>query len=873
MQKIVKNCIVAFFVFVFALWAFIVLIVPLILNSDFFISKISDLVFKSTKNVLILNNPEFFVHSNLNAKFTCSEILVKNANQTLILKGVESNFSPFNFKTDKFIAKKIFLQKTGVNFVIKKPKTKNNKFDYAALKMLPEILIDDAFVDLKTSENTSVHFDIDTIRFINSNSAKILSFNLHGFSDYLLKDIKLTNKSKFYFLQDGIYVDNLKVYFFDSLAIVKGKIFDTENEPYFLVNGNNLPAKDIINCTLLLLKRQNNKKYFIENFKNFKGKLDLSLYYEQNGLYGQAKLNNFGAQTLPLSIPLFFKKLDFIFENKEIYMKGSGLFGGERCQADFYLTDLFTDKLKISGNINSKVSNSFAKKYIEGLFIKGKVFLSVDYQVQNGIVDVIYKASLEPESDIYYLKSRLGLWRLNRTVIAYTTKKEDIIRLIKYSYLVSSGKKQTEIISGTGLFSKRKNKKFAIDRISVKTKKDAPVSLLGFIESNLKGGRFNGQIEYDFINSKLNGSLILSNSRFKGFIIKEAAIFANNNTISILTHGTLKNEIYNAIIELKNSLDSALTIYNFDIFLKKYELEKSSKKKRNFKPFFDDIEVKRNIDVKKLVLRLDEFKKGNIVIKNLLMNGHVKNNILYFNMNDALFADGFLGAVGFFDFNKKTSVIDFSARDIDAKIASYQVFNLKDHIKGLASAKLRLELLEGFMGYKGTAVFNVEKGALTKFGTKEFLVKGSKKKSPYKFSLSKIIKIDKNASIPVESNIKGFFNFYGPDIEDINIIVQNDLISFYIEGCYNIKTQFARLNLWGKYDREFEKNISIFHIPLSFVYKIIFKVKEQKDKYLEKLLKIPSLKNSKDMSKTFNVGLEGNINDTKTLKFQFKDIR
>ena len=371
----------------------------------------------------------------------------------------------------------------------------------------------------------------------------------------------------------------------------------------------------------------------------------------------------------------------------------------------------------------------------------------------------------------------------------------------------------------------------------------------------------------------MNGSLILSNSRFKGFLIKEAAIFANKNTISILTNGTFKGEIYNAIIELKNSLKDNLLIYDFDIFLKSFELVRSNHKKRKFKPFFNEIEVSRRIDVEKLKLRLDEFKKENILIKNLVLNGYVENNVLFFNMNGAKFANGILGAFGSFDFNKKCSEINFSAQNIVASIAAYQVFNIKDHIKGLAGAKLKLIFFNNFREYKGTAVFSVEKGSLTKFGSKEFFIKVSRKKQPFKFSLSKIIKIDKNAELSPEVNIKGFFNFVGPQIQDINIIAHNKLISFYIEGNYNAKTQYSKLNLWGRYERELEKNISIFHIPLSFVYKFVFKVKEQKDKYFEKLLKIPSLNNSKNNQKTFSVQLEGNINDTNSLEFKFKDIR
>ena len=872
MKKLIKVLFVAIIAPIFILWGFIVLILPLVFNSEFFSSKISDIFYNSTGNVLYLKKYKLSINPDFSTKFFADDIFVLNENQTLNLKGLELNFSPFNSNVNKITANEIYFQKNGVSSFILKNSSKKKK-NSLNFQNLPVIQVKKLIVELKSKKKTSLKFNFDDINFLNASKGKVLSFNMLAFSDYLSEKIQIKNESKIYILNDGFYTNSLKIYFFDSFAEIKGRLFDGKGGQYFLIKGKNLPASDIEKCTILILKRINPKKYFIENFKDFTGKLDLCLYYENKELFGHTTLKKLGAKTRPLSIPLFFKKADFIFDKKTIVMKTTGLFGFEKAETDLYITGLFTSNLETSGSIHSYVTNNFAKKYIEGLFIKGKVLLNVDYYVKNGVVNVIYKASLDKFSDIYYLKSRLGLWNLKREIVATTEKTGDIIRLLKYSYLVEVNGKQTEIIMGDGLFTKHSNKKFAIDKISLKTRKNAPVSLLGFIESNLRGGRFNGNIEYDFIKSKLNGSLILSNSRFKGFLINEAAIFANKNTISILTNGTFKGEIYNAIIELKNSLKDNLLIYDFDIFLKSFELVRSNHKKRKFKPFFNEIEVSRRIDVEKLKLRLDEFKKENILIKNLVLNGYVENNVLFFNMNGAKFANGILGAFGSFDFNKKCSEINFSAQNIDASIAAYQVFNIKDHIKGLAGAKLKLIFFNSFREYKGTAVFSVEKGSLTKFGSKEFFIKGSRKKQPFKFSLSKIIKIDKNAELSPEVNIKGFFNFVGPQIQDINIIAHNKLISFYIEGNYNAKTQYSKLNLWGRYERELEKNISIFHIPLSFVYKFVFKVKEQKDKYFEKLLKIPSLNNSKNNQKTFSVQLEGNINDTNSLEFKFKDIR
>ena len=871
MQKAVLKLFTIIFLFIVVIWsAFILLLAP-IFNSGAFISLFSNFVYNSTGNVLYLNNSNFKIGFSFNIRYSADKIILVKENQILNLSGLELNFSPFNKKTNKIVADNVYFQKNGISTFVIAPSTKKAKKRFLP-KKIPNVFINKLLVELKTKKRSTLELNFDNISLLTFYDAKVLSFNFLGVSDYLSESLKIRNDSKIYILNDSIYTDNLKLYFFNSSAEIKGKLYDATSSPFFSVVGKNLPAQDIQKCLLLSLKRINPKKYFIENFKNFHGKLDVNLYYEAKNLFGIATLKKIGAKTVPLSIPLFFEKADFFFYGKEIAMKSFGYFGGEPAETDFYLTGLFSNNLEISGNIHSSVTNNFAKKYIEGLFIKGKIFLNVDYYIKNGVVNVIYNAVLDKFSDIYYLKSRLGLINSKREVVAYTEKKGDVITLLKYSYFVTVNNLKSEILMGSGLFTKH-GKKFAIDKISLKTQKNAPVSLLGFIESSLKGGKFNGEIEYDFQKSKLDGFILLSKSRFKGFLIEKAAVFASNNLISILSYGIYKGEVYNAIVELENSLDSSLIIYNLDIFLKSYELTHSKKPKIKFKPFFKEIDVKRNINVNKLKLRLDEFKKGNILITGLILNGYVKNNVLFFDMNNANFANGTLGASGSFNFNSKSSTIDFYARNIDAKIASYQVFNLKNHIKGIASAKLKLIIPDGFSTYQGTACFDVKNGALTKFGSKEFLISGNRKKQPFKFSLSKIIKVDKDLKLSPEANIRGFFNFNGPQIQNVNIIVQNNLISFFVEGEYNALTQYSRLNLWGRYDSELEKNVSILHIPLSFIYKFIFKVREQKDIYFEKLLKIPALKNSKDKSKTFNVYVDGNINDTESLKFIFKDIR
>lgn len=868
--KIFAGVFLALFILLYAALRFIL---PPVLSTNCVSLLLSDLISKKTGAEVNFYGQKISISEFINVKIFLPEIMYKDKNKTLILNGFKADLNPFKIRNSKINLKKLYFE-TGKTKAENKNKNEKSLFSRIDLAELPELYIDSAVVKISSvnEEKTLARILIDNFSVAAEDNGKTASFNLLLKSDYMFEDVKIDKKSKFFILKDGIYTNGFTVYFKNSSAYLQGKILDVNGESDFLAKGNNLPVYDIEKGFLLYLKQLNNKKLFIENFKDFGGKLDLNLNFKGKKIFGKAIFHKLCAATVPLNIPLHFNKVVFNFENKTVNMNAKGTFGGEAAFTDFYLTGLFTPQLEISGSVKSSVTNNFAKKYIEGLAVKGNADLSVDYLINNGVIDIIYNAEIDNGSDIFYLGSRLGLNNLKRTINAVTRKVEDTITLVNYKYTFADGLNEKEILTGTGLFNKQ-NGKYKIDKISLKTMDNAPVSLLGFLESRLKGGEFDGALEFDFVKSKLSGSFILKDSFFKGFEIKNAAIFTDENSVTVLGEGRFKNEIFNCIIELKNSFNDELLIHNLELYLKKYVMNSYTQKNKKQKPKMppmQEFKPDKNITVEKLNLRLDSFVKDNLLVENLNLKGHSKDNILHFSMPDVAFAKGGLSASGLYDFNKNYGLFDFAGTDIDANTASYQVFNLKDHIKGKTGAKLKVEFFNGFETMKGTAVFYIKKGSLPQLGSKEFIIKGRRKKRPFKFSISDIIKIGKNADLNPDSNIKGYFNITNSDIENINIIMSNDSVSFFIEGNYNIKSQYSKLDIWGKYDRGIESKITIFHIPLSFIFKFVFKINEVKNKYIEKILKIPSIKTENE--RIFNVQLEGNLNNPKSLKLKFKSV-
>ena len=130
-------------------------------------------------------------------------------------------------------------------------------------------------------------------------------------------------------------------------------------------------------------------------------------------------------------------------------------------------------------------------------------------------------------------------------------------------------------------------------------------------------------------------------------------------------------------------------------------------------------------------------------------------------------------------------------------------------------------------------------------------------------SVLDIIKVKKTTKMSPKSNITGRFKLDNSKLNDITLYVQNDFISMYAEGDFDRKDEYARLKLWGKYDNDTARKISLFHIPLTWFTKLAFKTTELNDYHTKKFKKTPDVKAKNNDVTKFTAEFSGNINDTK----------
>ena len=131
---------------------------------------------------------------------------------------------------------------------------------------------------------------------------------------------------------------------------------------------------------------------------------------------------------------------------------------------------------------------------------------------------------------------------------------------------------------------------------------------------------------------------------------------------------------------------------------------------------------------------------------------------------------------------------------------------------------------------------------------------------------------DLRKKIAIASDIRGFFKVDNTILKDIHLTSQQKFLSLFIEGEYEIKKQYADLNLYGKYNKEVPKGVRVVFIPLNWILNIILKPEESKDFYAPKLNQIPSINAPKENEKYFRVRMQGNLNQD-SIDVEMKSIR
>lgn len=766
-------------------------------------------------------------------------------------KIINSNYFIQNVQKIIYDKTKLNIEITKSNFTLSKKLSANLKIERIEVKNIicaKNILInaDIKTLSIKNATFDYVFIDVDKLKEIQNKKTK-------------------NKKSKFKLSKiSKLDVKNIDIVFQGINLKVRDFKYSTKNTSY------NLYAEDIsVNYLMkLLLKYQKSKdssKKFIENFKDFNGKIGFNLKYENNNLSGFIKADKLSAVYSAINIPLYFESAVFDIKNNNLTSYADGLIGTNKVIHTLEITNILSKEREVFGKLNSSLDEKISKKYLKNeISILKTIDVTLKYHIKDKIPTVEYYINLDKGSDIFYKNAYLGCRNKKRFIFAKTIKDCKNLHLKQYSYSMIQNNKINKIIEGDGLFVSEKGK-LTPGYITCHTNGYAPVSVTGFFGRYLDEGEFKGSLKYDFTKKLITGNFEVINTIFNDFYVEKASVKADEKTGIIRAYGKYKKQDFSCFAKIKNKFDDTIYVYNMDLFLDKYifKANKKKKAKNHNKSEFNKADFSkkmRKIDmtIKNWSIKVNEITFDKIFVQDINLFGKLENSIFEFYVPRLNYAKGLLKANGRYNFIDDSSNICFNVQNIDSNFIADKIFNLPNQIQGTANASLKIETLNNLETLKAKSNFEIQDGFLPQLGNFEFMFK--KFKNGRKIRISDLTNADLTKAKSFNSDIKGSFELNNYKLENINLTTKQKSLSLFIEGNYHIKKQDACIDMYGKYDLEAPKGVKILFVPLNWILNFAFRTNDDKSAYISKINKIPSIDSKTNKVKLFKINLKGNIN-------------
>ena len=840
----------------------------LFLSSENFI-KISNNFIKTKYNLNSdISDLKIEISPLLSAKITAKSINIKDDDKVgLDIQNLNTSIHAKelkNINADLIYINLDVLQK--IKNEKKKETKKKNSFD---INKIPNVNIKK--IEIIRNEGEKLLISSNQFLIKENNGIKNLDIVLNISLDRILHPIIIGKVGSLYIEDKKLITKNFPLTVGKTKVVLDGSIFNKKKLDNFTIKGDKIPVKETLATVLFLQKYGIQERKFIENFTNFKGSADVDLVYKDNDLSGVITGNDLFAEFLPFYIPVQCKKAEFFIKNGEVKSFAEGTFGAEKMTHELLIKEMYDkDKKEVFGKVNSKITSALAKKYLpSNIKVKNYLEAEVDYYIKQKKPNAKYFINIPATSGVMINDFHAGIKNKNKKIFAETQKIDKEFFLKDYRFSVQENNEFKDILYGNGYF-KIINGNMTPQYITLNTNGYIPNSFVGSFKQYVLGGEFNGELKYNFVTEQITGKFEVIDTIFNHFHVKSANITADDKTAKIEAKGTYKQEKFNCRTEVKNDFKGKIYVNFMDLFLDKYIVKKSDKSDEQSKKFdFNTPNKKLSRGVRDINMDIDKYNivVNSIIVKDYPVNninvfGSLKNAIFKYNTSEIDFANGKLSASGIYDFNIDSSVIDFSAKNIDSSIIADKFFNLKNQIQGYANAQIHSKTGKNWENWEASAKFDIQDGALPGLEGLEFSVN---KNSNKKAKVSDYVKFNAKKKGNIKSHIKGFFRCDDIFIRDIDIRAQHEFTSAYIEGFYNYITEKGNIDIYGKYDNSVIKQIKVLHIPLNWIVNVLVPKEKNKAQTQTNLDKIPAIGIDNNCAKYFRINLKANEKDpTKT---------
>lgn len=857
-------------------------VLPNIINSPENIAKYEAFLKEKTGINFRLENFHFQSNPNFTVDVNANEIILSgdNAENIANLSNIRYHTFIFNLKGAKLKSDYIYVDLKALKNSLK-PKKENEETKFN-LKYLPKLSVAKAYIKFNDKTYADIRY-IDSYKHFGKYYTKIFARLVNPYTKSPLiigKTGSISFSDKIEFNDFSAQLDNSKIY------LTGGRHSGLK------ITANDLPVHELEKSFLYFYKLKHpNKRNFIENFDDFGGLMDIDLIFHKRKLSGRCVTKNLKANFTGFKIPVVLPRTVFEFKDNNINAKTTGTFAQEPVTTDFNLSGLFSKNLELSGSVKSQFHNHSIKKYIPQVEVVGNADALVKYHNKNGKIDVYYDLTLDKGSDLKSDFGNLNNTNLVRKLSMHTQKQGEPMEIKDYSYSVSNGGEYQKILFGDGLFDKIDGH-YKLANLNVVSNGRISVNYISsFLKDFIHNGTFDTDLKLDFINKNILGKMNLYDVSHEDFLyLKNAALTVEKDTVSLKSNGTFYGSVITLSAKTSNKFRDSILVHDIDIFLDKFFVQRGKLTSipktfsKGKKPAVHRKKKKINITVEQGRVRVARIYGNKFDVRNVNIQGSLKNDIADFVIPQAQYANGILTAKGIYNLANHSSDIHFFASDIDSNKVATEILKLPNHVMGDAYATLHLITKNKLNDVKAKATFAISDGYLPKIGTQEFVLgaaKAKKKQKPtllsrlnIKINLSKIINLDFSKPEDFATNLYGSFYMDNDYVKDVKIYSKNYWVGLFIEGVYNIETQYGNINIWGKRNKTHAKGIKIFKIPINLIYKIVFRPEHSKEYYDDKIKMIPDVKTGiGDETELFRAFVCGEFNNRKNLKITLKNIK
>lgn len=851
-------------------YAFFLFVLPNILSSPDNVHKYETFISKRIGVPVSIKNLEVKTHPDLSFDVLSDSIFIVPQNNTELFHSDKLKYGAniFNLKHGHLHAKYIYADIDAMKKYLKLTPSKNKKtFD---LTFFPQTNIKSAEIKY----NDKNYLDVDYIRSKKHKGKIVTRILAHVYSEYAKEPVVIG--------KNGVITYENHLGFEDFSVTFNNAEFSLTGNPLGMkITGKNLPANELERNFLYFYKLKHpNKRNFLENFSDFKGTLDIDLFLDKKGLKGKCITHNLGAKFSALKVDVFLPETTFDFKGREVSAKTSGTFGTEPVQTDFHLTGMMTNDLHVTGNVTSVFQDRLTKKYFPAVQISGKTPAKVTYHTHNDEVKVLYTLKVNKGSNLMSEWGSLDNTDKNRVFKMTTIKNGDPMAIDSWEYTVDS----KTILTGDGNFEKV-NGRYTLADLTVKTNGKVGIGYIkSFLRDYLKSGEFDAYLRLNFLKKVLLGNVSLYNASHDNFLyLKTAKIDFVPDAIKVLADGSFYGSPIKMSVRAKNRFSDDFYVNSVDIHLKEFFFRpgkfadvgqsfKSDKTKP--KPKNDD-KITYIIEQARVVV--DKIYADKFDMRNVNIQGSMRNEIASFIIPKADYANGLLSAKGIYDLGQHSSNMWFYASDIDSNVVMTDFFHLPNQVHGTAYATLHAITRDKFNDVKASATFAISDGFMPKIAEREIFI-GKKRadgtKKGHKYTLSKIINLDFSKPQDYMANIYGSFDLDNDNLKNLKMFAKSEWLGLYFEGLYDIPSECGNLYVWGKRNKTHAKGIRIFKIPVNLIYRVVFKPEHSISEYEDKIKLIPPINEGiADDIAIFRVHVLGYFNRKGGLKFEFKDLR